>query len=119
MTDQPATLPFDPKQMIQDVAEAVLHLATEGETNWAALDESEQTDFLNIASVAVEAHVAWLTKAGFVLVPPGTLPSPRSHEEAEAMGKIAVAYMQAHKRKNGLVSSVSPKLVIPRGSSRH
>lgn len=119
MTEQTAPLPFDPKVMIQEIAEALLKLATEGTANWSDLDESEQTDFLNLASVAVEAHVAWLTKSGFILAPPGTLPAPRSLEEADAMGKIALAYLKANKRKTGLVGSVSPGLVLPRGSSRH
>lgn len=107
--------PFDPRQLAEAVAKAILG-AIDPEADWGAMDAAEQSDILLAAHAAVGAHDQWLTGAGFKIVPPGMVRIPRSDEEADAHRAAVRAYVDGKGRKSKLIGS--PALIVPPGA-RH
>jgi hypothetical protein len=103
---------FDPRQLAVAVAKAILG-AIDPEADFDALPEDEQSDILIAAHAAVGAHDAWLTGAGFRILPPGITAVPKSDEEVAAYRAAIKAYEQGNGRKSGLLASATPKLIMP------
>jgi hypothetical protein len=104
--------PPDPRQT---VAEAMfLALADEGAA-FADAHEDERQDYLNLAEHAIAAHVAFMASQGVRVIPPGSVCTPQTEEEAMAMVRIAKAFFDAQKRRGKLLESgPRPKgLILP------
>lgn len=96
-----------------EVAKA-LHAACAGEDDtWDGMSDEERGEFLTLADHAIETHVRGLFARSFRIIPPGSVASPSSPEEAAAMVQAAKNFMTSQKRKQGLLAAPARKLIVP------
>lgn len=119
MTDEPRTITVGPAERAVAIAMFVqTGEGPDGEAEFDALPDDERLSMLETAYEAMQAHVAWLTAAGFRIVPPGTSLVPQSEQEAAAMLLAVQQFRKAMdrnvSRKTALIGS--PKLIVPPGT---
>lgn len=96
-----------------EVARAVYDaLWEDGDETFEQLSESDRTDLVYLAEHYIAAHLAFLGAHGWKVIPPGSVPVPKSEPEAMAMVRAAKAFLDAHKRKGSLLATPK-KLILP------
>lgn len=114
MTDALAT---DPDlESATAVAEAMANYSSDEDgqmPGWDDLPEEIRENFIELSRLAIRTFVEWATAKGMRIIPAGVAPIPQSDEEAAAMHTAVRSYIQAKRRKPGLIGSVSPGLVLP------
>jgi hypothetical protein len=110
------TTPPAPPDPREQVARAVYAFnAEDGDATFDDLDPAERQVLIDYAEAHITAHIAALTASGFKLLPPGATLRPKSDDEAAAMLQAVRLWTEANARKVGLVGSVAPKLILPKG----
>lgn len=84
---------------------------------WDDLDDEDRQLLTAHAVAHISAHMGWLEKHGFRVLPPGAVLRPKSDDEAAAMDQAVRLYAEAKKRKAGLLMG-EKKLILPPGSTR-
>lgn len=96
-------LAFDPRALAESVA-----LAIYDDEDWDTLDAATKAEYAQAAHRAIAAHDKWLIDSGFKIVPPQTIPAPKSIEEASAMLVAAKAWLDTHKERKGFIMPPKP-----------
>lgn len=116
---------FDPELLVEDVAKAMLAetLKDQGPgeeaVGWDDLEDSDRDGLRDVSRAAIHAFTTAIQRMGVRLLPPGAVAPPRTAEEAAVSVQLAEQFFAAQKRKPGLIGSVSPGLVLPRGARKH
>lgn len=84
----------------------------DGDLAWDELPDDDREALENYALDYLSAHMSWLAKHGFKIIPPGSVLRPKSDEEAAMMTEAVRLYRAAKSRKSGLLAG-ERKLIIP------
>lgn len=99
-------LAFDPRALAESVAHAIFD-----DDGWDLLDDPTKAEYAQAAHRAIQAHDKWLLASGFKIVPPETIPAPKSLEEASAMLVAAKSWLDTHKQRKGFIMPPKPGMV--------
>ena len=85
-----------------------------------ALPQDDQFALMEMARVAMAAHVDWLTDNGFRIAPPGTMLRPKTKDDAQAMILAAREFLAKGQGRTSSKSKLigSPRLIVPPGVTR-
>lgn len=122
------TIPANDEPAIYGEAERLVAIAMfihtgDGEDTRAtfdALPDEERFQMMEVARVAMAAHVDWLTDNGFRIAPPGTMLRPKTKDDAQAMIMAAREFLAKGQGRTSSKPKLigSPRLILPPGATR-